>query len=107
MSAKTVEEMSGTMVEYYGLKVESYGDEGSIVILGHAEERRAIAAINRYYREVFGVGTGFERYEEALSPLHVTYAHLRADKDPDISWWIEPCSSSDPAAFPVTLWDVN
>lgn len=51
---------SGTFREHYGCLVSDMGEDGEVLILGHAPDRRAIAAANRHARKVWGLANFYD-----------------------------------------------
>lgn len=108
----------------YGVRVSAIGEDGDMVILGHVEPRRALAAFNSYCRVVIGltdiydglVGTPVPMALKAIShgwASLVTACDEAGEEDHEedcyqcieISeslWWMEIGEKERPNAFPVT-----
>lgn len=116
---------------YYGVMMQPLGDDGDIVlILGHHDTRRAVAALNRCCREDLELLGMFDdlstTYEEAARDLEFRWAKLvtecRAASWPDHpddcwncgeiqaliadgGWWVQyDYTEDEPGVFPVMIW---
>lgn len=116
---------------YYGVMMQPLGDGRDIVmILGHHDTRRAVAALNRYCREDLELLGMFDdlstTYEEAARDLEYRWAKLltrcrRADRPghkencetcwaisceiQSGGWWVQyDFTEDEPGVFPVMIW---
>ncbi len=105
--------LTDTMNDRYGLHVSHVGEDGSLFVLGHHDDkRRVIAALNAEQRIAAGEGLTCDVTADSLpglvaavasSLLRETYA---VAEDPPDGWWMwMRCdrSPSAPGAFPITL----
>lgn len=108
----------------YGVPVSAIGEDGDMIILGHVDKRRALAAFNSYCRVVIGLadiydGLAGTPVPMALKAISQGWASLREqcdsagdDDHPDDcdecieisehSWYIEVGDKERPNSFPVT-----
>lgn len=117
---------------YYGVMMQPLGDDGDIVLIfGHHDIRRAVAALNRYCREDLGLLGMFDdlstTYEEATRDLEFRWAKLITscsdsvelghvaeecnecieihDTIEDGGWWVQyDYTEDEPGVFPVMIW---
>jgi hypothetical protein len=124
--ATTIEEMTKTMRQHYGVHVSHVGEDGEMIALGHHDTRRVIAAMNREARvhtfltnmcDYFGIF-----YRDVADDLEQLHARLvtacdeaeQPNHDDDCGecaeirksdWFIRwDATPDDPAAFPITAW---
>jgi hypothetical protein len=108
---------------YYGLHLVDVGEDGDVIVLGHHDDRRVVAAINRHARTVWGEPIS-DQYDAALLNLTQRWAKLMTrcenatekwhDEDRACSlcaeiqqagWWLRwNADAGEPGAFPVTRW---
>lgn len=115
----------------YGQWITAVGEDGALLIAGHIEQRRAVAAMNRFSRRVIGLvnmaddrGCSFDdiaaevRHRWAL-PLTVDDCEYRAEQLAEGrphrcemcqtieggDWWVRIVDAEQPGAFPVTWYE--
>lgn len=110
----------------HGVKVSPIGDDGTLIVLGHHDRRRVIAALNAYSRDMCGFanvldepGAGFEEAQEFLYAAwavlvtscdkpagHDTAECGKCKEIAEGPWWIRyDAKETHPGAFPVMIWD--
>lgn len=109
-TARTAEEMTATMSRHHGLWVSEIGEDGDLVVLGHHDPRRVIAALNRHARTQWGqtslVSDDLIPPTRAVDQLHRSWEVLdphRAEQH-EAPWWLVPATADTPGAVPITMW---
>lgn len=93
-----------TWDSYYGLQVCDVGDDGDILVFGHNDNRRTLAAIARHSRVWWGVSMREWTLAEAEANTVRRWARL-IEPDPGEDWRITwGARADDVGAFPVTHW---
>jgi hypothetical protein len=123
---KTIPDLKG-FETYYGLKVSDIGEDGDVIVLGHHDKRRALAALNRHARTFWGLDDlydgrlpmfpDFKAVDDISERWAVLIESCGVPADEHVSdcwrckqlaeadWWIEyGATSSDENAFPVMVW---
>lgn len=126
------EEIQAGCVSYYGVSMQPIGDDGEVMlILGHHDAKRAIAALNKYHRDHLGMLNMFDdtsvTFADAREEVEVHWARLltecmatkhpehredcwlcadiRATTERDGSWWVGyNFAEQDADVFPVMVW---
>jgi len=100
---ESIPELEG-FAEHYGCKVSSIGEDGGMIILGHAGRLRAIAAMSAYARNELGY-----HHLDLLNDLwcneNPDFAHTwMRNKGPETGgdWYLVRAQSNEAGAFPVT-----
>ena len=121
MTTVTIPDLDG-FTTHYGIRVSDIGEDGDLIILGHHDKRRALAALNRHARKVWGLQDlldgGWGR-RPVIGEITVDWATLKErcdlhdDHDKDCGecaqiaegpWWIECGAHPAPNSFPVMYW---
>jgi hypothetical protein len=110
---------------YYGVQVSDIGEDGDVIILGHHDKRRALAALNRHARTFWGLTNlydGATTVSPAVDNLRERWAVLltkcenadgpdhegrcyRCEDIASSSWWIDySADETASGAFPVMMW---
>jgi hypothetical protein len=98
---------------YFGIPVSTVGEDGDLIALGHHQERRALAAFNRFARTQWGwANVVDDRHAEAepiLDEVRSGWAlFLPPDPaegdDPDSDWYCHwTATEATPGAVPITI----
>lgn len=132
MPEATFETLTADWPTYYGIKLSDVGEDGDVVVLGHHDTRRVIAALNRHARKVWGErslvsswgGTLAEarrdlmqRWGRFVTSCEEPVAHerrkriaadgacWRCQEIAEDGWAITwAAKSTDEGAFPITHW---
>lgn len=131
MSNQTIPDLEGFDTNY-GIPISAIGEDGALIVLGHHDRRRTVAALNRYSRKLFGFASLLDdpaaTYADAEVGLHERWAVLVTECDDrgthddytatdgfcprcreiaEAMWWIRyDAAETDPGAFPVMVWEV-
>jgi hypothetical protein len=125
MTTSTEDTRTADWPEYYGVRLIDVGEDGDVVILGHPDARRALAALNCHARKVWGEPRGLDD-PGAADNLTREWARFMTDCEDEelhrwniedhgecwnceqitidkwhIRWDVKP---TDPGAFPITHW---
>lgn len=124
MTTATIPDLKG-FETHYGMRVSDIGEDGNVVILGHHDKRRALAALNRHARTFWGLPDLYDgrlpmfRESPAVDHLRDCWATLvkncgdpghaadcfRCRELAEADWWIDySANETDPDAFPVMVW---
>jgi hypothetical protein len=80
MTTATIPDLSG-FATHYGVRISCIGEDGDMVILGHVDRRRTIAAVRAYLRYLWGNQLEVDDYLSSrllLDPWEYTRAAERA-----------------------------
>lgn len=111
---------------YYGVPMQQIGEDGEVVlILGHHDAKRAVAALNRFFRDDLGVVLS-DTYADMRDLLETRWARLLTEcvlaqgpyhRDDcqicyairatirDGGWWVGyRFTEQDASVFPVMVW---
>lgn len=111
MSTDTLPKLKGCET-FYGIQVAAVLEDEQLMVVGHHDDRRTVAALNAYSRKIHHVGClfGDDRsnpgdYQTAAAGLDRTWAVFRA-AEPESEWyWLASwCAEDAIGAVPVTVW---
>jgi hypothetical protein len=112
---------------YYGVPISAIGEDGDLITLGHHDKRRALAALNRYAKSVYGfldLYDGLHPSRPMVDDIAEMWATLKQECDQmgddghdeskcgecielaNSSWWIECGTKQVSGSFPVMYWRV-
>lgn len=97
---------------FYGIQVAAIGEDEQLLIIGHHDDRRTVAALNAYSRKIHHLGCLFGDgrsdpgdYLTAAAGLDRTWAVFReADPESESYWHASWCAEDAIGAVPVTVW---